>query len=133
MKMITEKFPNIKALVADDYPINLELIKEMLLMMECNVDTSIDGEEVLKLHNSNSYDVIFMDIQMPKLDGYDTTKKIRELEGKDKRTTIIAITANALTGDREKCIAAGMDDYISKPIRGEVVEKILGKYFKGKK
>lgn len=129
MKKISAKFPGKRILVADDYPINLELTKEMLTMMECEVDLAEDGVEAVKLHSKNDYDAIFMDIQMPNLDGYKATNKIRESEDKDKHVTIIAITANALQGDKEKCIDAGMDDYISKPIRGEDLEEVLTKYF----
>jgi CheY-like chemotaxis protein len=131
MKKITAKFPTAKILVADDYPINLELMKEMLELMECKVDTAENGNNALALCKHNVYDVIFMDIQMPELDGYATTKKLRENQKSGKHPIIIAITANALSGDREKCIKAGMDDYISKPIKGEKLEEILQKYLKG--
>ncbi len=130
MKKITEKFPGKKILIADDYAINSELLKEMLELMECLVDIAEDGQKALEAHNQNAYDLIFMDIQMPKLDGYDATKQIRISENGSKRTPIVAITANALSGDREKCIDAGMDDYVSKPIKGENIEIILKKYFK---
>lgn len=130
MKKITAKFPGVKVMVVDDYPINLELATEMLRIMECDVDMAEDGQEAIDLCKNNNYAVIFMDIQMPKIDGYTATKMIREMEGDDKHTVIVAITANALQGDREKCLDAGMDDYISKPIQGENIEKILQKYVK---
>jgi CheY-like chemotaxis protein len=128
MKKITAKFPDAKILVADDYPINLELTKEMLELMECKIDTAENGIEALELCKKNSYDIVFMDVQMPDMDGYTATKKIREIENGDKHTIIIAITANALTGDKEKCTEAGMDDYLSKPIKGEGLEGMLVKY-----
>ena len=128
MHKITAKFSNIKALVVDDYPINLELIKEMLEMMGCNVDSAEDGLEALELHNKNAYDIIFMDIQMPNMDGYEATKQIRDAEGKKIHTPIIAITANALSGDKKKCLDAGMDNYISKPIRSESLGSMVNKY-----
>jgi CheY-like chemotaxis protein len=128
MNPITAKFPNAKILVADDYSINLEVIKEILEIMGCKVDTAENGREALDLYKLNSYDIIFMDVQMPELDGYDATRKIREVENGNQNTIIIAITANALTGDKEKCVAAGMNDYMSKPIRGKNLEEMLGKY-----
>ena len=69
-----------------------------------------------------------MDIQMPEMDGFQTTREIRNSETDGKRIPIIALTANALTGDREKCLSAGMDDYISKPIEPDKLEEILKKY-----
>jgi CheY-like chemotaxis protein len=127
MKKITAKFPKTKILVADDYPINLELVKDMLELMKCSVDTAETGTEALNLYKKNKYDIIFMDIQMPELDGYEVTKKIRE---QNDKTIIIAITANALSGDKEKCLKAGMNDYVSKPIKGEDLENMLTKYLK---
>lgn len=130
MKKISANFHGKKALVVDDYAINQELTCEMMEMMGCNVDVAEDGMVALEKYNENPYDVIMMDVQMPELDGYEVTKKIREIEAKSgkKRTAIIAITANAMQGDAEKCLSAGMDDYISKPLRGEHLEKVLTKY-----
>jgi len=97
-------------------------------MMGCGVDVAEDGEEALELYQAGNYDLIFMDVQMPELDGYEVTAKIRGFEADDKHTPIVAVTANALSGDKEKCIEAGMDDYISKPIKGESLEEMLIKY-----
>ncbi len=131
MKKITRDFIGRKALVADDYIINQELTREMLELMGCDVDVAEDGKTALDKYNDNNYDVIIMDVQMPEMDGYDATKNIREIENTSgkKRTVIIAITANAMSGDREKCLAAGMDDYISKPIKGEILQQKLAQYF----
>ena len=128
MKKITASFAGKTLLVADDYVVNQELTKEMLEMMDCEVDIAEDGKEAFDMYNENSYDLIFMDVQMPEMDGYETTRKIRDIEGKDKHIPIVAITANALTGDKEKCIESGMDDYISKPIKGEILEEMLTRY-----
>ncbi|PIR39882.1 MAG: histidine kinase [Alphaproteobacteria bacterium CG11_big_fil_rev_8_21_14_0_20_39_49] len=133
MQKINEKFPGIKVLVADDYPINLELTQEMLEMMECMVDSAEDGIQAVKLCNDNEYDVIFMDVQMPNMDGYKATKEIRKSGNGNSKTVIIAITANAMAGDKEKCLDAGMDDYISKPIKGKNIEDMLIKYIRDKK
>ena len=133
MKKISANFHGKHALVADDYIINQELTKEMMEIMGCVVDVAENGFETLDKYQKNNYDIIMMDVQMPEMDGYEVTRKIRELEkstGKS-RITIIAITANAMPGDQEKCLDAGMDDYISKPIRGENLENILTKYLIG--
>jgi CheY-like chemotaxis protein len=130
IKKITANFKGKKALVVDDYIINQELTKEMMEMMGCNVDVAEDGIIALEKYKNNIYDIIMMDVQMPELDGYEVTKKIRDFEasGGKKHTIIVAITANAMQGDQEKCLNAGMDDYISKPLRGEHLEKVLTKY-----
>jgi len=130
MKKLTANFHGKKALVADDYLINQELTKEMMELMGCVVDVAEDGADALDKYSNNNYDVIMMDVQMPNMDGYEATKKIREIENKTERkhTPIIAITASALQGDEEKCLNAGMDDYISKPIKGENLENKLMKY-----
>lgn len=130
MNKLTADFKGKKALVADDYAINLELTKELMELMGCNVDIAEDGAQTIDKYNSNDYDVIMMDVQMPEMDGYQVTKAIRKIEeSKEKRyTPIIAMTANALPGDDKKCLDAGMDDYISKPVKGEYLQKILTKY-----
>ncbi len=127
MEKVTAKF-NASILVVDDYLINQEMTKEMLEMMGCQVDVAEDGQEALDLCKNHSYDLIFMDIQMPKLDGVAATHAIRQQEGNRKHTPIIALTANALTGDREKYLEAGLDDYLSKPIRMKDLENMLKKH-----
>ena len=79
---------------------------------------------------ASNYDLIFMDCQMPIIDGFEATQKIREEEAErgSDRTPIIALTANALAGDRERCLAAGMDDYLSKPFRAEAMGALLAKW-----
>jgi CheY-like chemotaxis protein len=74
------------------------------------------------------YSVIFMDCQMPEVDGYTAAREIRRLEGKDCRPLIVAMTADAMAGTREQCLAAGMDDYVSKPVRFEALEELLRKW-----
>ncbi|MCB1111546.1 MAG: response regulator [Chlamydiales bacterium] len=129
MQKIDADFHNARILVVEDYLVNLELTKEMLEMMNCAVDGAEDGEEALELYDIYEYDLIFMDIQMPKKDGFQTTSAIREAEEKGKKyTPIVALTANALAGDREKYLASGMDDYLSKPIRSTDLAKVLEKY-----
>lgn len=106
-------------LIADDNPINQEVAMRILKHLGYKADFVNNGNEVLEYFKSNHYDLILMDCQMPEIDGYTATKQIRELESEQNltRTPIIAMTAHALRGDNEKCLAAGMDDYMSKPVR----------------
>jgi len=127
IKKVTAKF-HARILVADDYLDNQDLARSLLERMECEVDVAEDGEEALEMFQSGEYDLVFMDVQMPELDGFEATRRIRALEGNRKHTPIIALTANAMEGDREKCLAAGMDDYIAKPFRGEDMETVLLKF-----
>ena len=127
MKQITAKYNGTFVLVADDYIVNQELVKEMLEMMECQVEVADDGKETVEMFSENEYDIIFLDIQMPEMDGYEVAKTIRK-HTKGKAVPIVAITANALVGDREKCLEAGMSDYVPKPIKGEKLEEMLRKH-----
>jgi CheY-like chemotaxis protein len=127
MKKITAKF-DAYVLVVDDYPLNAEVIKEMLEMMGCNVDIAEDGNEAVEMHKKHNYDIIFMDIQMPVSDGIAATQQIRSSENKGSRTPVIALTANAMPGDKERYIEVGMDDFISKPLRTEDIERVLSKF-----
>lgn len=129
MKKIEAKFPGTRILVVEDYFINQEVIKEMLEIMLCSVDVAENGAEAVEKYKTGDYQIVLMDIQMPIKDGFDATRDIRQLEANtNKHTIIVALTANALEGDREKCLQAGMDDYISKPIMAENLEQILNKY-----
>lgn len=129
IKKVTSKF-NARVLVVDDYIDNQELAKAFLERMECEVDVAEDGLEAVEMFQESEYDAVFMDIQMPDLDGYEATRQIREAEGSEKHTPIIALTANALEGDREKCLKAGMDAYLPKPFKGEDIEMVLLKFLK---
>ncbi|MEW8052338.1 MAG: response regulator [Candidatus Thiodiazotropha sp.] len=118
-----------RILVAEDNLVNQAVIDEMLQLFCCKVTLANNGREVLKLLSNNQYDMILMDIQMPELDGYETTQIIRKKEGKSKQhITIIALTANVMDGDQQKCLAAGMDDYIGKPVTHNKLQHILKKW-----
>ncbi len=107
--------PNI--LIIEDDPVNQKIISIWLSKHNYASDIASNGREGLENFLKKEYDLIFMDCQMPEIDGYETTRKIRQLEDVSKeRTKIIAMTAYAMKGDREKCLESGMDDYITKPI-----------------
>jgi signal transduction histidine kinase/CheY-like chemotaxis protein/HPt (histidine-containing phosphotransfer) domain-containing protein len=111
-----------RVLLVEDNPVNQRVAVAMLEGMGCHVDAAPNGREALSLRERNSYDLILMDCQMPVLDGYQTTVELRRLEaesGTESRIPIIALTANAVEGDRERCLAAGMSDYLSKPFKRE--------------
>jgi len=134
-KMVEDKihvtFENMNVLVAEDNIINQKLIKHVLVGFGLDITLANNGEEALELRKKNEYDLIFMDIQMPVMGGIDSTRAILEFElEKNKRhVPIVALTANALTGDREKYINAGMDNYLSKPFELEKLSLLLQEYF----
>lgn len=111
-----------RILVVEDFIFNQELMKDILLELGCQVDVADDGQQAVDLFKTKSYDLILMDVQMPRKDGYDSTREIRKLERNQQHTCIIALTAGALVEDREKCLAAGMDDYITKPVDLELLK-----------
>jgi len=133
---VTTNMPKIpiaqaRALLVEDYPVNQVFAQKLLQKFGLiHIDVAQDGMEALLKYNENHYDMIFMDCQMPKLDGYITTQEIRMLEStSNTHTPIVAMTANAMMGDREKCLKAGMDDYLSKPLRAGHLKKILESWF----
>ncbi len=128
------KFTDLKALVAEDNPINQKLIKRTLENMGINVTLADNGKIAYELRRTEIFDVIFMDIQMPIMNGIEATHAILayEKEHKVSHIPIIALTANALKGDRERFLSQGMDQYMSKPIKVDIIESILHQYFKDK-
>ncbi len=117
-----------RILLAEDNLINQKVAQKMLQGLGCVVMVVPNGEEAAKAALEGSFDVVLMDCQMPKLDGYGATQAIREQEQNTARVPVIAMTANAMKGDREKCLAAGMDDYISKPVRQDVLAEALRRW-----
>ena len=119
-----------RILVAEDQHVNWTLIERTLAKRGHSAVNAIDGRSVIEMLESEPYDLILMDCQMPFLDGYDTAREIRRREeaGQRCRVPIVAMTANAMVGDREKCLAAGMDDYIAKPINTDVLDEKLAQW-----
>ncbi|MBE9099568.1 response regulator [filamentous cyanobacterium LEGE 07170] len=114
-------------LVAEDNPVNQKVVLKLLERLGHQADVANNGREVLDALRTKTYDVVLMDVQMPQMDGITATHQICQEWG-DQRPRIIAVTANAMRGDRDECLQAGMDDYLSKPIRLEQLAVALGQY-----
>jgi len=121
----------IRILVAEDNEVNRSVIRGLLTKSGHAVDIVVDGVEAVAAAMRSAYDLILMDVQMPKMDGVAATARIRSLSGEAGRVPIIAVTANAMAGDRERYLAAGMDDYVSKPIDPAMLAAVLARYAPG--
>ena len=121
----------LRVLVADDNRINQQVAAKMLEQSGIVADIASDGAEVLEVLETREYDIILMDVQMPEVDGLEATRRIIAKYG-DARPRIIALTANAMQGDRERCLAAGMDDYLAKPLLGPALQAVLARQTNGR-
>jgi CheY-like chemotaxis protein len=119
-----------RVLVVDDNPINQLVAREMLLSLGVDVETAEHGADALARLERSSYALVFMDVMMPVLDGLATTRAWREREGRSgrRRLPVVALTANAMASDRERCLEAGMDDYLAKPVRREQLAQMLARW-----
>jgi CheY-like chemotaxis protein/HPt (histidine-containing phosphotransfer) domain-containing protein len=120
-----------KVLLVEDNAVNLEVAQCMLVDTGCQVSCAANGQEALELLKENQFDLVLMDCQMPVMDGFEATRIIRELESRrvlQNTTPVIALTANAMAGDRERCLEAGMNDYLSKPLAQTELNGILSKW-----
>jgi signal transduction histidine kinase/DNA-binding response OmpR family regulator/HPt (histidine-containing phosphotransfer) domain-containing protein len=128
-------------LLVEDNPVNMEVACEMLESLGVAVHVAQDGRMAVEIFGNAAYDAILMDVQMPVMDGYQATRAIRDLERsipaaerprtRGRRTPIIALTANAMQGDRQTCLAAGMDDYLTKPFSRDALQRVLQRWLPG--
>ena len=118
----------LQILLADDNLINQKVGTKMLEKLGYRPDTAANGIEALKMLDQKPYQIIFLDVQMPEMDGYEASRRIRQKWTGEKRPRIIAMTGNALEGDREKCMEAGMDDYVAKPVRVTELQGVLERW-----
>ncbi len=116
-----------RVLVAEDNAVNQKLAARMLEKLGCRVDIAANGKEAVQMVGAINYDLVLMDCQMPELDGYQATQQIRQIVV-GRHLPIVAMTANAMEGDREKCLAAGMDDYVSKPMKLDAVRGVISRW-----
>jgi CheY-like chemotaxis protein len=122
-----------RLLVAEDNPVNQKIIERQLARLGYRADLVANGREVLDALRSRSYDLVLMDCQMPELDGYQAAAAIRRLSGPAARTPIIALTASALESDRDRCIRAGMDDFVSKPTDPRRLATVIEAWIRGRR
>lgn len=136
MGLVTETLPEIKTvlpdgarvLVVEDNLVNQMVAVKMLEKLGLAADVALDGEQGLAAIAAKSYDLVLMDMMMPVLDGLDATRRLRAHESNEQHLTVIAMTANISDADREMCFAAGMDDFLPKPIAIENLKAILGRW-----
>jgi CheY-like chemotaxis protein len=119
-----------RVLLVEDNPVNQLVASEMLMSLGCTVRVANSGQESLRAMADEPFDLVFMDCQMPEMDGFEATRRWRldeALRG-SARLPVVALTANAILGDREDCLAAGMDDYLPKPVSREQLAVALKRY-----
>ncbi len=123
-------YPGRRLLLVEDNLVNQKVAGALLRKLGCIVDVAANGLEALDLVGQRSYDLIAMDCQMPEMDGYEATRRIRKWEGAARHTPIVALTASAMPEDRERCLRVGMDDYLSKPLRAKQLQEMLDKHLR---
>jgi two-component system sensor histidine kinase/response regulator len=116
-------------LVAEDNEVNQFAATQVLCKLGYQVEIANNGREAIEMTRDKDYAIVFMDCQMPEIDGYAATAAIRDREASDRHTTIIAMTAHTMIGDRDKCLASGMDEYIPKPLRRANVADVCDQLF----
>lgn len=118
-----------QVLLVEDNEISQKTLSQLLNFKECKVTVAENGKQAVEAFSRHDYDLILMDVQMPEMDGLDATRIIRGLErGTGRRIPIVAITGYALAGDKEKCLEAGMDGYLAKPVGMEELFKVVEEF-----
>ncbi len=115
----------LRLLVAEDNPVNQKVITQMLAKLGCRADVAGNGAQAFAAVSRHDYDLVFMDVQMPEMDGHEATVRIRRTLPQERQPYIVALTANAMAGDHEKCLEAGMDAYLTKPIGMPALQSML--------
>lgn len=126
--MAAKPFLGKKILLVEDNEISRIVTTDNLTSLGCIVDGVSSGQEFLTKTKEKQYDLIFLDVRMPMMDGYEASKRFRQHENGKSHTIVVALTANALPEDRQHCLDAGMDDYIAKPIHSHALEEMLKKH-----
>ncbi|EXI67429.1 MAG: Signal transduction histidine-protein kinase BarA [Candidatus Accumulibacter adjunctus] len=131
-RMIASSFAGRRVLVAEDDPVNAEVTRATLMHFGVDVVLVLvpDGERAVAEHARQPFDLVLMDCQMPAMDGFEATRRIREREQRrgSQRTPVVALTAHAMAGYRDECLQAGMDDYLAKPFEATALRQILGRW-----
>ena len=125
----SDKFKGLHILVVEDNKENMTLIRRNLESLGATISIAVNGKEAVTLFKEEAYDLIFMDCQMPEMDGYEATRLIRRVISKPQ-CPIIALTANKTPGNKDKCLASGMDDYLNKPLKKEKLIKTIERWAK---
>ena len=121
-----------RVLVAEDNAVNQRVAVRMLEKLGVRADVAANGREAVEMLRAIPYDLVFMDCQMPEMNGYEAAAEIRRLDGLSRRVAIVAMTAEAIVGSQEKCIQAGMDDFVAKPVKLEDLVAVLEKHLRVK-
>jgi len=126
---VERRTSGVRVLVVEDNEVNRKLALRLLQRLGCSVDIATNGREAVEMTANRAYDMVFMDIQMPEMDGIEATRLIRERESATgKHLPIIAMTAHAMEGDRERCLSSGMDDYLSKPVKVDLLAQMVERW-----
>lgn len=134
---VSQDYSHVRALIVEDNPMNQFVLKNFLADFQCHAEVVSSGQEAIERMWKESFDIIFLDVQMPGMDGFTATQHIRQIEAsrslkgglETKASVIVATTAHVMSGYRDKCLQAGMNDYLSKPIQMEALGEILGRHF----